>query len=117
MNKNMTTLQFSNRPPLQFVREKIEIVYDAGNEWGHSRICGYRGDKNLHVWSSYNSGRSYGGSYPDTTRRHLIGATEAEVRAWAGGLQMTEPDETQDGWTQEHLDAVRAWIGIEVEVA
>jgi|SRR5271170_3934326 len=113
----MITLQFINRPPLQFEKESIETIWDADQEWGHSCIKGYRAKARVHIWSSYNSGRRCGSRNPDTTCKHLFVGSELEARQFASGLQITGPEETEDGWMQPQIDAILKWVGIEPEIA
>ena len=54
-------------------------LWDGNPQWGHHDICYYitKSGKRLY-WASYNSGESYGGRDPRTTRTFLKTAKDIE---------------------------------------
>lgn len=113
----MNTITFSNHLPIQ-TQADLETIWDGNQEWGHHRIYGIRTQKgNVHIWESSNSGCSYNGRNPKTTREHLFGGTVEEAKSWVSELRVTsDPGDWTFPATQDQVDALRGFVGIAPEI-
>lgn len=66
-------ITFSNHAPIRIAdADLIETVWSSGQDFGHHRLKRYTTKRGKAIyWISYNSGCSYGGHDPETTRTYL----------------------------------------------
>ena len=102
MKKVMT---FQNHAPINYENADIETAWSAYQNFGHHDIDVIIG-KRLHIYDTCNSGCTYNGHEPSTTRTYLFGAkTKEEVIAWVLGL------EGEDVLTQNQKNDLLLWAG------
>ena len=71
--KEISTIVFGNRPPIRILKENIKCIKDFNQDFGHDKIYLVHSPRigKYILYTSQNSGRSYGNHSPETSNISL----------------------------------------------